>query len=112
MPRRRRGEVQRRRSGGCRGDRKVEQREEEGFEDEIKEKLGGGGVVTFPSVFLPSFTHRGNLALTRKLKILCSKINIVTHRIIDLFILIAKHHIFYGKDKGYHTTCEYTYYED
>ena len=47
-----------------------------------------------------NFTHCDNLTFTKEFIILGSKINIATDRILDLFILMAKHHIFTTKIQG------------
>ena len=47
-----------------------------------------------------NLTHCDNLTFTKEFIILGSKINIATDRILDLFILMAKHHIFTTKIQG------------
>ena len=47
-----------------------------------------------------NFTHCDNLTFTKEFIIFGSKINIATDRILDLFILMAKHHIFTAKIQG------------
>ena len=47
-----------------------------------------------------NLTHCDNLTFTKELIIFGSKINIATDRIIDLFIFMAKHHIFIAKIQG------------
>ena len=47
-----------------------------------------------------NFTHCDNLTFTTEFIIIVSKIHIVTDRILDLFTLMAKHHIFTAKIQG------------
>ena len=47
-----------------------------------------------------NFTHCDNLTFTKEIILFGSKINIATDRILDLFILMAKHHIFTAKIQG------------
>ena len=49
---------------------------------------------------LTSFTHCTDIIFSKKLVILGSKANVVTDRILDLCILIAKYNIFIAKLHG------------
>ena len=47
-----------------------------------------------------NFTHCDNLTFTKEFIIFGSKINVASDRILDLFILMAKHHIFTARVQG------------
>ena len=58
--------------------------------------------------FIPA-SHIVLIFFSKELVILVSKANVVTDRILDLCILIAKYNIFYCKAAWYHPTPKWFY---